>query len=222
AAVRRIEKLPEPCDLLLVRPIRARSLLVAPVRGHTELGVLVHLVRAYLELDGQLLGADDRRMQGAVAVALRRRDVVVELAGDVRPETMDDAERGIAVRDGVDEDPDRTQIVELLERQALALHLAPDAVEVLRPAGHARADPGLLERGRDDRDHVLDVALAVSPLRGEPRRDAPIVVRLEVSEREVLELPLELPDPEPARERRVDLARLERETLALVGRPVLH
>src|SRR5690606_10350931 len=102
------------------RPIRARALLVAPMRGDAELGVPVHLVRADLNLDGQLLGADDRRMQRAVAVALRRRDVVVELPGDVRPEAVDDAERGVAVRDGVDQDPDRTKIVKLIEREALA------------------------------------------------------------------------------------------------------
>src|SRR5690606_10331541 len=98
------------------------------------------------------------------------------LPRDVRPEPVDDAEGGIAVGDGIDEDPDRAQIVELVERQALALHLAPDAVDVLRPARDARANPRLLERVRDDLADLGDVALAIRALRREPARDAVVVL----------------------------------------------
>src|SRR5690606_21196724 len=59
-------------------------------------------------------------------------------------------------------------------------------------------------------------------LRREPARDAMVALGLEIAEREILELPLELPDAEPVRERRIHLARLERETFALLGRSALH
>ena len=44
--------------------------LVAPVRGHAELGVLVHLVRADLHFERLAFGADHRGVQRPVVVAL--------------------------------------------------------------------------------------------------------------------------------------------------------
>ncbi len=91
------------------------------------------------------------------------------------------------------------------------MHLPPDAVDVLRPAHHLGRDAGARELARDLRDHGIDVALAVDARLVEPAGDAAVLGRLEPAERQVLELPLELPDAEPVRERRVDLARLPRE-----------
>ena len=62
-----------------------RALLVAPVGGHPVLRVLVHLVGADLHLEGLAFGADQRGVQGLVAVGLGGGDVVVELPGDVSP-----------------------------------------------------------------------------------------------------------------------------------------
>ena len=64
---------------------------------------------------------------------------------------------------------------------------------------------------------LRDVALAIGALLGQRRGDAPVVVRLQEAEREVLELPLELPEPEAVRERREHLARFQRQPLARGG-----
>ena len=66
-----------------------------------------------------------------------------------------------------------------------------------------------------------DVALAVGALLVERRGDAPVVVRLQEAERQVLELPLELPEAEAVGERREHLAGLERQALARGGVAVL-
>jgi hypothetical protein len=55
--------------------------------------VLVHLERADLHFERLALRADHRRVQRAVVFALGFGDVVVELAGQRRPQVMDDAER---------------------------------------------------------------------------------------------------------------------------------
>ncbi len=93
----------------------------------------------------------------------------------------------------------------------LALHLPPDAVDVLRPAGHCRPGCPACSSSRTQLAlDVLDVLLALGALRLEPARDALVFLGLAEAEREVLELPLELPDAEAVRERRIDLLGLER------------
>src|SRR4029079_13080936 len=95
-----------------------------------------------------------------VEVVLGDRDVVVELARDRPPQGVDDAERGVAVADLVDQDPDRVHVVDLAELGALALHLFPDAVDVLRAALEVGLDAGTAQARLELGDRPLDVALA--------------------------------------------------------------
>ncbi len=135
---------------------------------------------------------------------------------------MHQAERRVAVGDALDLDAHREHVHHLLEREALALHLAPDAVDVLRPAGDLAVDARLVEFTRQVAAHVLDVALALAALGAQPAGDALVVVGLAEAEGEVLEFPLHVPDPEAIGERRVDLAGLERRALLLLERGVLQ
>ena len=58
--------------------------------------------------------------------------------------------------------------------------------------------------------------------RAQPACDPAVVLGLRITERQVLELPLELPDPQPAGERRIDLARFQRGAqLLLAAMPFL-
>ena len=173
--------------------------------GHAQFGVIVHLAGANLDLDRNGGGPEHGGVQRAVQVVLRRRDVVVELARDVVPPAVHDAERGVAVLDGRGDDAHGAHVEHLLEGEALAVHLPPDAVDVLRPADHLGRDAGARELAGDLGDHGFDVALAVDAGLVEPAGDAPILGGFEPSEGQVLELPLELPDAEPVRERGVDL-----------------
>src|SRR5439155_12406677 len=97
------------------------------------------------------------------------------------------------------------------ERELLALHLLPDAVEVLGSAMHLGAQAmrsqivGELARERLDALLALDAALV------EQLGNAVVLRGLEKAEREVLELPLHLPDAEPVRERCEHLLRLDRD-----------
>ena len=207
-----VEHLPQPRDAVLeprIVPGR-RALLVAPVGGDAVLGVLVHLAGADLHLERLPLRPDHRGVQRAVVVRLRLRDVVVELAGQRRPQVVHDAERRVARLHVVDDDAHRADVVERLDARLLAAHLAPDAEDVLGPAAHVGPDPRRGELALERRDHVLDVALAVEPALVDQLRDLPVGLRLDRAERQVLELPLELPDAEPVRERRVEVEHLAR------------
>ena len=76
---------------------------------------------------------------------------------------------------------------------------------MLRAALQVRLDAGRLELRLELGDRPLDVAFAALASRVEELGELAEALRLEHLEREVLELPLHLPDAEPFGERRVDL-----------------
>jgi hypothetical protein len=180
------------------------------VGGHTVFGELVHLVRADLHFERAPVVADHDRMQRLVAVRLRPGDVVVELSRHRLPQVVHDAEHGVAILDVGNDDAKRAHVVEFGEIELLAAHLAPDAVDVLRPPRHLRIDVRGGKLGAQAVDGLRDVALALHAFLVEQLRDALVGLGLFEAEREVLELPLQLPDAEPVRKRRVDFERLAR------------
>ena len=204
------EHLAQPGDLGVELLVRLRALfLVAPMRGHAVLGMLVHLVGADLHLERLALRAHHRRMQRLVVVRFRARDVVVELALYRGPQVVHHAEHRVALADVLHDHAHRADVVELLERHALAAHLPPDRIDMLRPPlDRARLDarPGeLLAQGGDE---ALDVGLAVETPLVQELRDLLVDLGLVVAERVVLQLPLHLRDAEPVGERREELQRL--------------
>src|SRR5271170_8074599 len=104
------------------------------MRRDAVFGDLLHLAGADLQLDALLAGADHRRMDGAVIVLLRRRDVILESPRNDRPGGVHDTERLIALGGIADDHTETKDIRELLEADGLALHLAPDRIGALAPA----------------------------------------------------------------------------------------
>ena len=138
-----VHQLADPGEPLLVGLGVLLAALVAPVRGDAELGRLVHLARAHLDLERPALGPDDRRVQCLVAVQLRHRHVVLEAAGHRLPERVDQPERAVAVARALlaaalRDHPHRGQVVDLVELAALLGHLVVDREEVLRAARRCR------------------------------------------------------------------------------------
>ncbi len=183
-----------------------------------DLADLVHRQRPDLDLEGLAVDRDDGGVQGLVEVVLGDGDVVVELAGDRAPQRVHDPERRVAVPDLVDEDADGVDVVDLAELRGLALHLLPDAVDVLRAALEVGVDAGGLEPRLELVDRPLDEGLATLAAGVEQLRELAEALRLEGLERQVLQLPLDLPDPEPLGERGVDLEGLARDPELLLRR----
>ena len=123
-------------------------------------------------------------------------------------------EGGVAVLDGVDDDPDAHEVEDVVELAALDDHLLVDGVEVLRPAGDLRVDPQLGQALAHLLEHLGEVQVAL----GAPGRDhvvdLGVALRVHGREGEVLELLADLLHAEPVGERRVDVERL-------AGRPLL-
>ncbi|CRI65006.1 hypothetical protein THIOKS12210051 [Thiocapsa sp. KS1] len=204
AFVLELKPVAHPDDTPLELGVVALGLLVGPMGGDTELGMLMHLVGADLHLERLVLRTDDGRVERPIHVALGRGDVVVELLGDVLPESVHQSERGVAVRDRSDQDTYRTQVEDLGDLDLLALHLAPDAVDVFRAAGDLRVDAGLGERVVQGLDDGGDIVLALLAALGQELGDALVLLGVEVAQAQVFELPLDLPDTQPVGERGID------------------
>jgi hypothetical protein len=187
-----------------------------------ELRVLVHLARADLHFHAALLRADDGGVDRAIEVAFGRGDVVVELAGDVGPQPVHDAERRVALGHRVHHDAHGAHVENFFEGQVLSLHLPVDAVDVLGPPIHLRFHVALLELRAQRGAHLFDVALAIGATLVQRGGDAAIFVGLEVAEGEVFQLPLELPHAQAVGERRQHRARLHGQPLPGFGRKVFR
>src|SRR5690606_39841593 len=87
-------------------------------------------------------------------------------------------------------------------------HLAANAEQVLRPAAEFRPDPGALKLRAQALERGLDELLALDAALFELLRQPLVLVRPEEPERQVLELPLELPETQPIGEWRQHVERL--------------
>src|SRR5438309_6435818 len=175
----RLDELPQPEERLVELVLARLLLLVEPVRRDALLGDPVHLARANLDLDRVPLGPDDRRVKRLVHVHLRHRDEVLEAAGHRLPQRVDDAEGAVAVAHGHRDDTDRGEVIDLVELPALIVHLLPDRVEVLWPATDLRLDPDLRQLPLEDRDHLVDVRLALEATLGHALLEVDVVLRVE-------------------------------------------
>src|SRR5512147_540602 len=110
-----LHELPEPGELLLLPQADRGALLVPPVRGDAFLGHAVHFVGADLEFDALPFGADDGRMERLIEIGFRNADKILESARYRRPERVDEPQDGVAVHLGISDDPDRNEVVDVLE-----------------------------------------------------------------------------------------------------------
>ncbi len=196
------QHLAQPGNFLfvLVGPGLDVGALVAPMRTHTQLRFFVHGVGADLHFQHFALGADHGGVQRAIAVFLGVGDVVVELLGNVPPQRMDDAQRGVAIAHFRHQHAHGAYVVDLAEVQTLALHFAPDGIDVLGATADVGLDAGRLQLGAQLAHHVADEALTVEPPLVQQRGNLFVLVGFEVAEGQVLQLPLDVTDTQAMRQ----------------------
>ncbi|EKD22325.1 MAG: hypothetical protein ACD_87C00044G0002 [uncultured bacterium] len=137
-----IEEIPENFNLILISTGEGPAFFIAPVGGNAFLSPFVHRPCPYLDLDPFSVGTDHRRMEGLVAVGFGHRDVILETPRNRFPQSVDDAERLIAVLFliRIENDPEGGEVIDLVKIDMLLFHLFIDTVKMLRPAFHFRPD----------------------------------------------------------------------------------
>src|SRR6185295_15853268 len=127
-----------------------------PVRGDTVFGDLVHLLGANLDFAGLPAGDQHSCMQRAIHALFGHRDVVIELARHRRPHAVDDPQYLVALAHIGDDHTDGELVVDLVETDALALHLAIDRVDMFGTPGDIGRDALFIERMAQPGYHTHD------------------------------------------------------------------
>jgi len=92
-----------------------------------------------------------------------------------------------------------------------------DRVEVLGATRRIGLDADLLELGLEVGDDVRDRLFALGALLRDALGDVAVGIGVEIAQREVFEIPLHAPDPQPVRDRGVDLDRSRAIDCCLTG-----
>ena len=142
-----LHELPHPGKALLVLGGDDVAGLVLPVRGDAFLGDAVHLLGADLDFKLMAAGSDQRCMQGLVQIGPGHRDEILDAAGHGTPLRMQQTKHGVALGDGVADDADGQQIVDLLDGDLLREQLLLNRVEALDAGLDMGLDAGLGELG---------------------------------------------------------------------------
>ena len=186
------------------------------MRGEAEFVQPMHFARADLHFDAHRIFVHQAGVKTAIAVGLRRRDVVLELARQELPRAVEDAQGRVAIRLVIGDNAEGHDVGHLFEADMAFGHLAPDRIRVLLAARHFDLQSRLGER-------VLDIECDLVDLPGVERTqlietvlDGAIGFGLQLFEGEQLHLAHIFIHPHPLRERGVDIHRLARDALALV------
>src|SRR5688572_4944252 len=113
---------------------------------------------------------------------------------------MNDSQHAITLADTIDDHPHRQLIIDLVEGNALALHLAEDRVDVFRAPGDLGVESLFGQLLAQTAHHTLDDALPSVPPEVQLPADLLVAIVVQIAEGLVFELPLELPDAKPVRQ----------------------
>ena len=212
------DHLAQPRHLLIVlvgRADAAPRLLVLPMRGNAELGDLVHRLRANLYLK-RIAVRHDGGVQGLIAIRLWHGNVVLEPAGDRLPHRVNDPEHAVAILNRGDEHAHSGEIIDLTHTLVVALHLAVNAVKMLRTSLDLRLNPRGFEFLTNLPNRLPYKLLPLLPLVLDLLDQRIVRLWFEVAQTEILELHLDTGDAKTIRERCVDLDGLLCNTPAFV------
>ena len=203
----RFEDLPQPARLAVEQALRCAPLLIHPMGGNTVFCSAMHLLRADLHFKRDAGIAQERCVQRAVHIRFWRGNIVLKPAGERLPACVQNAERGIAVVDRIDNHADCDQIIDFIDAAIDALHLAINAVQMLWPPADGSVDTGLRYLLADALHGIVQYLFAIGTLLLKLAFDVRILIRHEVLKRKILKLALDGAHTKAVRERCIDIQR---------------
>lgn len=140
-----------------------------------------------------------------ITVAFGVGDVVVELAGNGLPEAVDDAQRGVTLGDGIDQNPHGADVEQAVEAEFFLHHFFVNGVDVFRTAGDFKVDIVFFEFRTQDIEEVFDVFEAFGAFFVQKQGDFAVFFGFLMAEAQIFELPFELPHAQAVGERGEDV-----------------
>ena len=129
---------------------------------------------------------------------------------------------GITVLETLRHDTYGAHVKQFVKGEVFLLHFAPDAVDVLRTPVDLGAHILLFHRLAQPADKFLDIVLAVNAAFVQQFCNAFVFRRMQIAEAVIFQLPLQLPNTQTVRQRRIDIRTLFGGQDALVFRRILH
>ncbi len=127
----------------------------------TVLRGIVHFYGAYLNLKRNALFADNCRMQRLITVRLRGGDIVLEAVRHGAEQVVNNAEYIITFDDRLNDDPHGVNVIDLIERLVLDVHLLVNAEYRLYSALNDRLGLDIADALSDTLDYRIDKAVAL-------------------------------------------------------------
>ena len=209
------------CFLLIDGLLSVAAFLVFPMRRDTVFRGLMHLIGTDLNLKGLPVGPDQGRVQGLVHIRLRHGDIVLKPARNRLIHFMNHAQSRITVLDGLYDDADRKEIIDLIQRLVLIHHLLVDAKKMLNTPVHVGLNARVFHMLLYLCHNLLYKGLPIAPLLGNLFLQIIIDLRLQIFQRQVIQLILDLGNTEPLGNGRIDIHRLPGLLLLLLRLHVL-
>ena len=155
-------------------------------------------------------------MQRLIAVGARHGDEVLDASRDGLPHVVNHSQRRIAVGHRIGHQPQGDEVVHLIQLDLLPMHLAIDGVDALGAAGQFTRDLLRLQLALQRPAEVANEVFGPSFLCLYPGIENLVGLGFEVTQRQILKLGFDPPDPEPPRDRGVDVQGLGGDPLPLL------
>ena len=119
-------------------------------------------------------------MQRLVHVRLRHGDIILEASRNGLIHLMDHAQGRIAVLHRIHNDPDRKQIIDLIQRFMLVFHLFINTEEMLDPSVQTGLDAGILHVHFHFFHDLADIGLPLASADGNFIHQVVVDLRLQI------------------------------------------
>ena len=173
--------------------------------GDAHFGDMVHFIGPNLDFQRFPLDTDHRRVQGLVHVRFRYGNEILEPVGNRFPQGMDHAQRAIALLERVNQNPHGRQVVNLAELFVIPLHFAKNAVKMFRTAVDLGLDADFAQLLPQNHNRFLDDGFPLLALLPDLVHQLVVFFRLQIPERQILQLPFDVGYAQSVRQRCEDL-----------------
>ena len=200
----------------------AAAFFITPVRRNTKLRNAVHLKSTDLNFQRLPVMVQHGGMQRLVHIGFRHGNVVLYAPRNRAPQAVHNAQRAIAVRNGINQHADGKQIVNFAELFMVALHFFVNAVKILRAALNFALNVLLVQMLFNFRHCLVNHGFPFAALYFNLFHKVVINFRLHITEGQILKLPLNGVNAEAVCQRRVNFHCFARDGLLLMHRHILH
>ena len=161
-------------------------------------------------------------MERLVHILFWHGDIVLESPGNRLIHLMNYSQSRITVLDRIHFDPHRKQIVNLIQSLILIHHFLINAEKMLHPPVDLRLDAAPLNMTADFIDGLFDVSFPAYLLGVQGMFQFLVDIRLQISQRQIVQFHLDLGNTKPVGDRRIDVHSLSGLFLLLFRLHKLH